>query len=296
MATAQIQRADRTFGRVVSLKNFAPPNGGNHSKQGSADPWADFSNIFRSRDQPLSQSGLQSGWGAIFGPLRQGKVDDLVVVGQIGQSLDGRIATESGHSKYINGPAGLAHLHRLRSLVDGIVIGVGTAIADDPQLTVRRVSGSHPTRVVIDPKGRLGSDAKVFAADGTRRLLIVAQGTRCAPPPGVETIALPASDGQIAPAAILAALAGHGLRRVLIEGGAVTVSRFLAAGCLDRLHVMVAPVILGAGHASFSLPPVERADQALRIPTHVHQIEDEVLYDCDLAAQRVPVGAAKTST
>ncbi len=79
-------------------------------------------------------------------------MDDLVVVGQIGQSLDGRIATESGHSKYINGPAGLAHLHRLRALVDGIVIGVGTAIADDPQLTVRRVSGPHPARVVIDPK------------------------------------------------------------------------------------------------------------------------------------------------
>ena len=138
-------------------------------------------------------------------------MDDLVVVGQIGQSLDGRIATESGHSKYINGPAGLAHLHRLRALVDGIVIGVGTAIADDPQLTVRRVSGPHPARVVIDPKGRLGREAKVFAPDGTRRLLIVAQGTRCAPPPGVETIVLPASDGQIAPAAILAALAGHGL-------------------------------------------------------------------------------------
>jgi diaminohydroxyphosphoribosylaminopyrimidine deaminase / 5-amino-6-(5-phosphoribosylamino)uracil reductase len=223
-------------------------------------------------------------------------VDDLVVVGQIGQSLDGRIATESGHSKYINGPAGLAHLHRLRALVDGIVIGVGTAIADDPQLTVRRVSGPHPARVVIDPKGRLGREARVFASDGTRRLLIVAQGTRCAPPPGVETVVLPANDGQIAPAAILAALAGHGLRRVLIEGGAVTVSRFLAAGCLDRLHVMVAPVILGAGHASFTLPPVERADQALRMPMHVHQIEDEVLYDCDLSAQRVPIGTAKTST
>jgi riboflavin-specific deaminase-like protein len=223
-------------------------------------------------------------------------VDDLVVVGQIGQSLDGRIATESGHSKYINGPAGLAHLHRLRALVDGIVIGVGTAIADDPQLTVRRVSGPHPARVVIDPKGRLGREARVFASDGIRRLLIVAQGTRCAPPPGVETIVLPARDGQIAPAEILAALAGHGLRRILIEGGAVTVSRFLAAGCLDRLHVMVAPVILGAGHASFTLPPVERADQALRVPMHVHQIEDEVLYDCDLSAQRVPIGAAKTST
>ncbi len=291
MAATKIQRADRTFGRLVSLKNFVPPIGGNHGNQGSGDPWADFSNIFRSGDQPLPQP-----WGAIFGPLRQGTVDDLVVVGQIGQSLDGRIATESGHSKYINGPAGLAHLHRLRALVDGIVIGVGTAIADDPQLTVRRVSGPHPARVVIDPKGRLGREAKVFASDGTRRLLIVAQGTRCAPPPGVETITLPASDGQIAPAAILAALAGHGLRRVLIEGGAVTVSRFLAAGCLDRLHVMVAPVILSAGHASFKLPPVELANQALRVPMHVHQIEDEVLYDCDLSAQRVPIGAAKTST
>jgi diaminohydroxyphosphoribosylaminopyrimidine deaminase / 5-amino-6-(5-phosphoribosylamino)uracil reductase len=239
---------------------------------------------------------LPQAWGNMFGPLQKGAVDGLMVVGQIGQSLDGRIATESGHSKYINGPAGLAHLHRLRSLVDGIVIGVGTAIADDPQLTVRRVSGPHPARVVIDPKGRLDREAKVFAPDGTRRLLIVADGTRCAPPAGVETIALPASDGQIAPAAILAALAGHGFRRILVEGGAVTVSRFLAAGCLDRLHVVVAPVILGAGHASFSLPPVERADQALRVPMHVHQIEDEVLYDCDLSAQRIPVGVAKTST
>ncbi len=92
-------------------------------------------------------------WAELFGPLRQGTVDDLVVVGQIGQSLDGRIATESGHSKYINGPAGLAHLHRLRALVDAVVVGVGTAIADDPQLTVRRVAGPQPARVVIDPEG-----------------------------------------------------------------------------------------------------------------------------------------------
>ena len=113
-------------------------------------------------------------------------MDDLVVVGQIGQSLDGRIATETGHSKYINGPAGLAHLHRLRSLVDGVVVGVGTAIADDPQLTVRRVAGPQPARVIIDPKGRLGAEARVFAADGVRRLLITVRGTACTPPSGVE--------------------------------------------------------------------------------------------------------------
>src|SRR5262245_9085364 len=82
-------------------------------------------------------------WEDIFGPLRRGAVDELVVVGQSGQSIDARIATASGHSHYINGHAGLAHLHRLRALVDAVVIGVGTAIADDPQLTVRRVVGPN---------------------------------------------------------------------------------------------------------------------------------------------------------
>jgi riboflavin-specific deaminase-like protein len=223
-------------------------------------------------------------------------VDDLMIVGQIGQSLDGRIATRTGHSNYINGPAGLAHLHRLRSLMDGVVIGVGTAIADDPLLTVRRVSGPQPVRVVIDPSGRLGANARVFAADGVRRLLIAAQGISCAPPPGVEVIALPFVDGQLAPAAILGALATRGMRRVMIEGGADTVSRFLAAGCLDRLHVVVSPVIIGSGRESVILPEIERIDHALRPPTRVHLIDDEVLFDCDLSAHRVRIGAAKTST
>ena len=109
---------------------------------------------------------MQGPWAELFAPLRHGNVDDLMVVGQIGQSLDGRIATASGHSKYINGPAGLAHLHRLRALVDAVVVGVGTAIADDPQLTVRRVVGPQPARVVIDPNGRLAAGARVFTADG----------------------------------------------------------------------------------------------------------------------------------
>jgi diaminohydroxyphosphoribosylaminopyrimidine deaminase / 5-amino-6-(5-phosphoribosylamino)uracil reductase len=261
------------------------------SKSPSSDPWEDFSNLFRRGQQPLPQA-----WADVFGPLRRGTVDDLVIVGQLGQSLDGRVATESGHSKYINGPAGLVHLHRLRALVDAVVIGVGTAIADDPQLTVRRVAGAQPARVVIDPKGRLGANARMFADNGVRRLLITAQGTCCAPPSGVEIVALPESDGQIAPASILATLAAHGMRRILIEGGADTVSRFLVAGCLDRLHVMVAPIILGTGGPGLILPPLERADQAARMPMRVHQFGDDVLFDCDLSAQRVTLGVAKKST
>src|SRR5216684_260339 len=105
---------------------------------------------------------LPAPWDELFGPLRVGTVDDLVVVGQLGQSLDGRIATTSGHSHYINGPAGLDHLHRLRAVVDAVVIGVGTALADDPQLTVRRVAGPQPARVVIDARGRLSAGAKML--------------------------------------------------------------------------------------------------------------------------------------
>ena len=232
----------------------------------------------------------------MFGPLRNGTVDDLVIVGQLGQSLDGRVATATGHSKYINCPAGIEHLHRLRSLVDVVVVGVGTALADNPQLTVRNVPGPQPARAVIDPKGRLRGCAKLFAEDGVRRLLITAEGMVSNAPPGVEIITLPAHDGDIAPADIASSLSRAGMRRVLIEGGADTLSRFIAARCLDRLHVTAAPVMLGAGGPGIALPPLERADQAHRMPTRVHKIEDDVLFDCDLSGQRIVLGVAKKST
>jgi diaminohydroxyphosphoribosylaminopyrimidine deaminase / 5-amino-6-(5-phosphoribosylamino)uracil reductase len=235
-------------------------------------------------------------WEPLFGPIRTGKVDELIVIGQFGQSLDGRVATETGHSHYINGVDGLEHLHRLRAVVDAVVVGIGTALADDPQLTVRRVAGPSPARVVIDPHGRLPATARLLAADGVRRLVVVAEGSRPKLPEDVERLSLAAVGGAIAPAAILAGLARWGFRRILIEGGANTVSRFLVAGCLDRLHVVVAPMILGTGKPSFTLPRIDRVDRALRPPMRTHLLGDEVLFDCDLSAQRLPVGVAKKST
>ena len=254
------------------------------------DSWTPVPQAFRALTFPLPAP-----WEELFGPLRHGRVDELVAVAQIGQSLDGRVATETGHSHYINGPAGLAHLHRLRALVDAVVVGVGTALADDPQLTVRRVTGPQPARVVIDAGGRLPSGAKLLADDGVRRLVVTGAGAKPPLPSDIEIVGIPKTDGQIAPAAILAALAERGMRRVLIEGGADTVSRFLAAKCLDRLHIMVAPIILGSGRPSFSLPPIARVDEALLTPITVHRLDDEVLFDCDLSAQRVAIGRAKRS-
>jgi diaminohydroxyphosphoribosylaminopyrimidine deaminase / 5-amino-6-(5-phosphoribosylamino)uracil reductase len=239
-------------------------------------------------------NALPAPWEDMFGPLRRGAADDLVVVGQIGQSLDGRSATRTGDSYYINRSAGLAHLHRLRALVDAVVVGVGTALVDDPQLTVRRVAGPHPARVVLDPNGRLDANARLLACDGVRRLVVTAQGARCGLP-GVDVVALPAANGHIAPMEIISSLAALGFRRILIEGGADTLSRFLGAGCLDRLHVVVSPILLGAGRPSITLDRIDWMDQAMRPPTRVHWLDGEILFDCDLAAQRVPIGQAKKS-
>ena len=254
-----------------------------------AASWAGVPRAFRDPNEPLPTP-----WQDVFGPLRQGIRDDLVVVGQFGQSIDARIATSTGHSHYINGTAGLAHLHRLRALVDAVVVGIGTAIADDPQLTVRHVAGPSPARVVIDPSGRLPASARLLAEDGIRRLVITRAETQAGLPTGVERVPLPAPRGQLAPDAILTALAERGFRRFLIEGGADTVSRFLAAGCLDRLHVVIAPIILGAGRTSVTLAPIARVQEAMRTPMRVHELGEEVLLDCDLGAQRVAV--AKKST
>jgi riboflavin biosynthesis pyrimidine reductase len=121
-------------------------------------------------------------------------------------------------------------------------------------------------------------------------------GARPAWPAGVEQIALASEAGRIAPADILAALADRGFRRLLIEGGAETLSRFLAAGCLDRLHVVVAPIILGAGRPSCAFAGVTHPDHAIRPRVRAFPLGDEMLFDCDLSLQRRPVGRAKKST
>ena len=256
--------------------------------EGLQDTWPQVPRLFRAWIAPLPAP-----WEDVFGPLRTGNIDDLMVIGQIGQSIDGRVATTTGRSHYINCPAGIAHLHRLRALVDAVIIGVGTACADDPLLTVRRVCGPNPFRVVLDPQGRLSPDARLLRGE-PKTIVVIADGTN-RKFAGVEILSLPATDGNIAPSAILAGLAQLGLRRFLVEGGANTVSRFLQCRCLDRLHVVIAPLILGAGRPSFAFGAIDRLEEAMHPPVRTHQLENDVLFDCDLSAQRVPVWRAQKS-
>jgi riboflavin-specific deaminase-like protein len=219
---------------------------------------------------------------AIFSPFEQAAPERPFVVGQLGQSLDGRIATLSGESRDISGAAALDHLHRIRAHVDAVVVGAGTIVADDPQLTVRRVAGKSPARVVIDPSGRLDRCGKWLARDGARRIIVSAADVQA--PLGAEVARLEARDGVIPPKAIVDALFALGLKRILIEGGARTLALFLESGCIDRLHVLVAPVIIGSGRAGLDLAPIQRLDMALRPRAAIHVLGGgDVLFDCDFS-------------
>ena len=255
------------------------------------DPSADATSVQVDADGPWVSS-VETTAGAkgvldIFLPLAARK---RFVVAQLGQSLDGRIATESGHSHHVTGPEDRRRLHRLRALAQAVVVGAGTVECDDPRLTVRDVEGEDPVRVVLDPRGRLDPSLAVFS-DGAAPTLWVradSDARRSAPPTGgVEVVALPlAPSTGFEPGQLLSMLRERGLDRVLVEGGGVTVSHFLAAGALDRLHVTVAPLLLGSGRPSLTLPPIATLEEALRPPTRVFRLGDDVLFDVELDRAR----------
>jgi diaminohydroxyphosphoribosylaminopyrimidine deaminase/5-amino-6-(5-phosphoribosylamino)uracil reductase len=205
-----------------------------------------------------------------------------LVLGQLGQSLDGRIATETGASHFITGPRDIERLHRVRALVDAVIVGANTVATDDPRLTVREVEGDDPVRVVLDPDARLDRDRRVFS-DGGAPTLTVQRGTDRGRQTRSDQLFVSASkDGGLDLQALVEKLRALGLRRILVEGGGVTVSRFVAAGLLDRLHLTLAPLLIGSGRPSLTLEPVTSLDEALRPRFRHFHLGDDVLFDLDL--------------
>ena len=245
---------------------------------------------------PVEGYGLGDGWGAdartLFAQLkplldRTGRGADWTI-GQLGQSLDGCIATHLGDACFVNGPLGLTHVHRLRALSDAVLVGAGTASLDDPQLTTRRVAGPHPVRVVIDPRLRVPATARVFR-DGQAPTLLVcdaalrAQAEARLGPAQVVAVARDAgAEGLLPLAQVVAALRARGLRTLFVEGGGVTVSQFVRQGCLDRLHLLVAPVVIGAGQPGLQVRRSDTMAQALRPPAQSFVLGTDVLWDLDL--------------
>lgn len=197
------------------------------------------------------------------------------VVAQLGQSLDGRIATPSGHSHYVTGEADRAHLHRLRALCDAVLVGAGTVAVDNPRLTVRAVAGPNPVRVVVADRSGLNRDGHLFS-DGAAPTWAVTTSS-VAPLPVDRTLVVP----DTGPSAVLQCLGGAGVQRLLVEGGARTVSAWLAAGLVDSLFLVVAPVIIGSGPTGINLPAIAHMDQALRPVVQPFDLGPDRLYRLD---------------
>ena len=211
-----------------------------------------------------------------------------VTVGHLGQSLDGFIATHAGESRWVTGHENMVHMHRLRALCDAVVVGSGTVAADDPQLTTRLVEGPNPLRVVLDPARRLGVHHRVFT-DGSAETLYVCSRSLlragedrfgCASIVGLEGTA-----DRIDPSALMRMLRGRGCTRVFVEGGGVTVSMFLEANQLDRLHMTIAPLLIGDGRPAIRLPARAALGDCHRPRYRVFRMGGDVLFDCELGAR-----------
>ncbi len=219
----------------------------------------------------------------LYMPLCVGSRSHRLVVGHLAQSLDGRIATESGVSQFISGQEDVEHAHRMRALFDAVVVGAGTVEKDDPRLTTRLVAGSHPTRVIIDPQRRLAEDYSVFQDGESPTLLVCAAGASGVGPGRADIVEIGCDEGgALRIPEILHALRARGLERIFIEGGGVTLSHFLAAGAVDRLHVAVAPCILGSGRSAFSLPVIEQLSEAIAFDCRHFSLGPDLLFDCAL--------------
>ena len=172
---------------------------------------------------------------------------------KLAQSLDGRIATATGDSQWISSQSSLRLAHKLRREHDAIMVGVGTVVRDNPQLTVRLVNGRNPLRIVVDSQLRLPLTARVIA-EGAARHTLIATTDMAAPERahelehlGAEVLRLPPGKSGVDLAELLKELGRRRIESVLVEGGARIVTSLLAAHLVDRLVIAIAPKIIGQG-------------------------------------------------
>lgn len=209
---------------------------------------------------------------ALLGTVRP-HVDRPFVALKWAQTLDGRIATSVGDSKWISGEPERVVSHALRAACDSVLVGVGTVLRDDPELTVRMVAGASPMRAVLDTHLRLPLDAKILATDAATTVFT----TECSAPErraalrdrGIRVEVVNLEDGRVSVREALARMRDTGVESVVVEGGAEVITSLLAAGVVDRVIIGIAPVLIGAGTDAVNSLGIDTIAAGIRLENRI---------------------------
>lgn len=198
------------------------------------------------------------------------------LIGQIGQSIDGKIALNNGRSHYINEKESIIYLHCLRSISDGVLVGVNTIIKDNPLLTTRKIKGQNPTRLIIDPSLKLTNKYKIFK-DNNKNIIFTNSSKR-KKLYNTTIVKFPKKNFTLN---IYKYLKKTSLKTILIEGGPTTLSHFIELKLLNYMQFIISPTIIGSGIDSLKLKPITNLKNAIRKKNTISKLGKEIIVTLD---------------
>ena len=195
-----------------------------------------------------------------------------LVIAQIGQSIDGRIALNNGNSHYINNPKSIIYLHCLRSISDAIIVGSNTIKKDNPQLTTRKIKGTNPKRIIIDGSLSLNNKYKIFN-DGNENIIFTKSNKNIR----LNNSTIIRLKEKNFTKNLITQIKKLKYKNILVEGGSKTISELINNKYIDILQFMIAPILIGSGINSLNLKEISNLNKAIRPKHNFNELENEII-------------------
>ena len=195
-----------------------------------------------------------------------------LVIAQIGQSIDGRIALNNGNSHYINNPKSIIYLHCLRSISDAIIVGSNTIKKDDPLLTTRKIKGTNPIRIIIDGSLSLNNKYKIFN-DGNENIIFTKSNKNIR----LNNSTIIKLEEKNFTKNLITQIKKLNYKNILVEGGSKTISELIDNKYIDILQFMIAPILIGSGINSLNLKEISNLNKAIRPKHNFNELENEII-------------------
>ena len=195
-----------------------------------------------------------------------------LVIAQIGQSIDGRIALNNGNSHYINNPKSIIYLHCLRSISDAIIVGSNTIKKDDPLLTTRKIKGTNAKRIIIDGSLSLNNKYKIFN-DGNENIIFTKSDKNIR----LNNSTIIRLKEKNFTKNLITQIKKLKYKNILVEGGSKTISELINNKYIDILQFMIAPILIGSGINSLNLKEISNLNKAIRPKHNFNELENEII-------------------